>query len=211
MSIEELVRDEAKRAKVAASALALKTSDERDAALETMAQALVSATEEIVAANAKDVQAAKEAGTKDSLIDRLMLDEARVKDMADALVALTKLPDPVGRTLMESTLPNGLEVKRVSVPLGVVAVIYEARPNVTADAAGICLKSGNACILRGGSMAAHSNATISEVLARAAESAGMPVDCIQCIDVTDRAATDVLLSLHGLIDVVVPRLSLIHI
>lgn len=177
----------------------------RDAALRAMACALRAQAGPILEANAQDVAAAEGAGVKASLVDRLALDEERIADMAAALDDLVALPDPVGRVLEERTLYNGIHLKRVSVPLGVVCVIYEARPNVTADAAGICLKSGNACILRGGSLAAHSNEAIASVLAQAAEEAGMPKDCIQAVTTTDRAATDALMQLHGLVDVIVPR------
>ena len=151
------------------------------------------------------MEAARAKGTTEALLDRLMLDEGRVADMADALIDLTKLPDPLGQVQVRRTLYNGLELARVSVPLGVVAVVYEARPNVTADAAGICLKSGNAVVLRGGSMAAESNSTITRILHDAAVLAGMPVGCISSIESTDRAETDELMSLHGIVDVLVPR------
>ena len=189
-----------------ASARLAQTSDaERNGALRAMAQALRASAPEVLEANAADVAAAREKSTKESLIDRLALDDARIGDMASALESLAELPDPLGRTLERRTLESGIRLERVSVPLGVVAVVYEARPNVTADAAGICLKSGNACVLRGGSMAARSCAAIARVLARAAEEAGMPERSIGIVASTDRAATDVLMGLHGLIDVLVPR------
>jgi len=134
-----------------------------------------------------------------------MLDEGRVGAMADALEELAALPDPLGRVLKQETLYNGIQLTQVSVPLGVVAVVYEARPNVTADAAGICLKSGNSCILRGGSLALRSNRAIADVLAAAAEGAGMPRGCIVALTTADRSATDVLMGLHGLVDVLIPR------
>ncbi len=125
--------------------------------------------------------------------------------MADALDELRGLPDPLGVGSLDSTMYNGIQLRRVSVPLGVVAMVYEARPNVTADAAGICIKSGNACVLRGGSLAARSNETIADILAAAAVGAGMPEGCICAVTTTDRAATDVLMELHGLVDVLIPR------
>ncbi len=195
----------AKAAKQASAQLALKDGAERNAALTAMAGALRSDKDAILAANAQDMHAAKEAGVSESLLDRLMLDEGRIEDIAAALEDLVRLPDPVGVVQMERVLPNGIELRRMSVPLGVVAMVYEARPNVTADAAGICIKSGNACILRGGSLAAKSNEAIACVLAAAATSAGMPENSICAVATTDRAATDVLMSLRGIVDVLIPR------
>ena len=195
----------AESARRASADLALKSADERNAALAAMAAALRERTPEIIEANEADMAAAREAGTKESLLDRLMLDAARIEGIASALEDLIALPDPLGRVQEERELYNGIELKRVSVPLGVVGVIYEARPNVTADAAGICLKSGNACVLRGGSMAAKSCASIAGILHEAAVAAGMPKGCIEIITSTDRSATDALMQLHGLVDVLVPR------
>lgn len=192
-------------AKKAAPALALASAEVRNEALLAMAQALRENAEVIVGANEKDMEAARACGTSDSLLDRLMLDEARIFAMADALEDLVALPDPLGQVQVERTLYNGLRLRRVSVPLGVVAVVYEARPNVTADAAGIALKSGNAVVLRGGSLAKHSNGIIAQVLAEAAVQAGLPAGCIQCIESTDRAMTDELMGLHGIVDVLIPR------
>ena len=158
----------AKRAKGASAKLAVTTTEERDDALAAMAAALREHAAEIVEANGADMDAARAAGTSEALLDRLMLDEARVGAMADALDELRELPDPLGVVSLESTLYNGIRLRRVSVPLGVVAMVYEARPNVTADAAGVCVKSGNACVLRGGSLAARSNEAIADILAAAA-------------------------------------------
>ena len=146
----------AKRARAASVCLSQTSDDERNDALRAMAQALRESAPAVLKANAADVAAAREKGTKESLIDRLLLTDARIEGMAAALESLAELPNSLGRTLEQRTLESGIRLERVSVPLGVVAVVYEARPNVTADAAGICLKSGNACILRGGSMAARS-------------------------------------------------------
>ena len=203
--IKAEVLEVARAARAASGELGLKSLAERDGALRAMAAALRAHAGEIVAANARDMEAAREAGTKESLLDRLMLDEGRVEAMAAALEDLVALPDPLGEVQEERTLYNGIELTRVSVPLGVVAVVYEARPNVTADAAGICLKAGNACVLRGGSAAAASNAAISRVLHDAAVEAGMPRGCIGSIASTDRAATDELMQLHGTVDVLIPR------
>ena len=197
--------EKALAAKAASAGVGMTTRTQRDGALFAMADALRANMAAILAANALDVEAARAKGTSEPIIDRLALDEGRVEDMASALVDLAALDDPLGQVQVERTLYNGLVLRRVSVPLGVVAVVYEARPNVTADAAGICLKAGNAVVLRGGSLAAHSNAAISGVLHDAAVSAGMPVGCISSIETTDRAATDELMPLHGIVDVLIPR------
>lgn len=195
----------AQAAKAASAELGQTSLDARNGALHAMAAALRAHADEIVAANERDMEAARAAGTKESLLDRLMLDEGRVEAMAAALEDLVALPDPLGEVQERRTLYNGIELERVSVPLGVVAVVYEARPNVTADAAGICLKAGNACVLRGGSMAAASNAAIARVLHDAAVEVGLPAGCIGSIASTDRAATDELMQLHGIVDVLIPR------
>jgi glutamate-5-semialdehyde dehydrogenase len=195
----------AEAARSAARRLASTTSAERAAALRAMAEALVARAGEILAANEHDVDAARAGGTPEPLIDRLLLTEARLEAMADALRQIALLPDPIGEVVSGFTLPNGIALSQVRVPLGVVAIIYEARPNVTADAAGLCLKTANAVILRGGSLAAASNAALTEVLSVAAQSAGMPVNAIQSLTSTDRAAAEELMSLHGLIDVLIPR------
>ena len=205
MGIREEVVALATEAKAASAKLALTTTEERNGALAAMARALREHAADIVAANGEDMAAARERGTSEALLDRLMLDEGRVHAMADALDELRELPDPLGRATMESVLYNGIRLTRVTVPLGVVAMVYEARPNVTADAAGICIKSGNACILRGGSLAARSNEVIADILAAAAVGAGMPEGCICAVTTTDRSATDVLMELHGLVDVLIPR------
>ncbi len=205
MTLEEEVRELAKLAKAASVKLAVTSEGERNGALVAMAKALRDEAAVIVAANGEDMAAAREAGTSEALLDRLMLDESRVGAMADALEEVAALPDPLGVVSLESTLYNGIALRRVSVPLGVVAMVYEARPNVTADAAGVCVKSGNACILRGGSLAARSNEVIADVLAAAAVKAGLPEGSICAVTTTDRAATDVLMGLHGLVDVLIPR------
>ena len=205
MTLEEEVRELAKFAKAASVKLAQATTEERNGVLLAMAAALRAQAPAIVEANGEDMEAARAAGTTEALLDRLMLDESRVFAMADALEEVAALPDPLGVVSLESTLYNGIELRRVSVPLGVVAMVYEARPNVTADAAGVCVKSGNACILRGGSLAARSNEVIADVLAAAAVEAGLPEGSICAVTTTDRAATDVLMGLHGLVDVLIPR------
>ena len=205
MTLRDEIVTLAEEAKAASGKLATTTADERNGALAAMAAALREHAAEIVMANSADMDAAREAGTSEALLARLMLDEPRVSAMADALDELRGLPDPLGVVSLDSTMYNGIQLRRVSVPLGVVAMVYEARPNVTADAAGICIKSGNACVLRGGSLAARSNETIADILAAAAVGAGMPEGCICAVTTTDRAATDVLMELHGLVDVLIPR------
>ncbi|MGW1344124.1 glutamate-5-semialdehyde dehydrogenase [Kribbella sp. NPDC002412] len=192
------------RAREASYALAEASRATKDAALHAMAAALRANTDTIVAANAKDVAAAREAGTPESTVDRLALNPARVDGMAAGLEQLAGLTDPVGEVVRGYTLPNGLELRQVRVPFGVVGIIYEARPNVTADAAGICLKSGNAVLLRGSSSAAASNEAIVAVLRDAASEAGLPADVVQGVP-TDRAAVKELMQARGLVDVLIPR------
>ncbi|MEV0284411.1 glutamate-5-semialdehyde dehydrogenase [Kribbella sp. NPDC050820] len=194
----------ARRAREASYALAEASRATKDAALHAMAAALRANTDTIVAANAKDVAAAREAGTPESTVDRLALNPARVDGMAAGLEQLAGLTDPVGEVVRGYTLPNGLELRQVRVPFGVVGIIYEARPNVTADAAGICLKSGNAVLLRGSSSAAASNEAIVAVLRDAATEAGLLADVVQGVP-TDRAAVKELMQARGLVDVLIPR------
>lgn len=204
-TVQQHVRRVAEEARAASGELAQTSTAQRNEALVDMARALRTHACDIVEANGCDMEAAREAGTKESLLDRLMLDDARVEAMAAALEDLVALPDPLGAVQQERTLGSGIELTRVSVPLGVVAVVYEARPNVTADAAGICLKSGNAAVLRGGSLAAASNEVVARVLHDAAVEAGLPRGCIGAITSTDRVAADELMQLHGVVDVLIPR------
>ncbi|MGN0302429.1 MAG: glutamate-5-semialdehyde dehydrogenase [Anaerotardibacter sp.] len=195
----------AQKARNAAPLIALASEQVRNQALFAMAQGLRDNAELICLENDKDMKAAQEKGTKQSLLDRLLLTPERLESMASALEDLASLPDPTGKILEERVLYNDLKLRRVSVPLGVVAMVYEARPNVTADAAGICIKSGNACVLRGGSLAIHSCVSIAHVLGEALESVGLPKDAISIIESTDRAETNELLKLRGLVDVLIPR------
>ena len=195
----------AKRARVAAAGLAPLPRKDKDAALLAMADALVAHTDRILAANAEDVQAGREGGTTEAMLDRLSLNASRVQAMADGLRHVATLPDPVGEVVRGSSLPNGLELRQVRVPLGVVGIVYEARPNVTADAAGLCLKSGNAVLLRGSASAYRSNTVLVDVLAEAATGAGMPVDSIQLVPGTDRSSVKELMQARGLVDVLIPR------
>ncbi|MCU1691075.1 MAG: proA [Frankiales bacterium] len=199
------VLDTARRARTAAAALAPLNRGAKDAALRAMADALEARSAEVLAANAEDVAAAREAGTAEGLVDRLALDVDRVRAMADGLRHVATLPDPVGEVVRGSSLPNGLELRQVRVPFGVVGIVYEARPNVTADAAGLCLKSGNAVLLRGSASAYRSNTALVQVLADAATEAGMPVDSIQLVPGTDRSSVKELMTARGLVDVLIPR------
>ena len=205
MDTYELVRTKAEAAKRAAAALALTGTQAKNAALLAMADALEARRAEILAANDEDMRLAAAKGMKSSMLDRLRLTEARIAGMADGLRQVASLPDPVGCVVGGSRLPNGLQVTKVRVPLGVIGIIYEARPNVTADAAGLCLKSGNAVVLKGGSEAMESNKAVASILAQAAEKAGMPAGAIQLLDTADRQAVSDLIHLNGLIDVVIPR------
>jgi len=193
------------RAAAAAPKVATLTSATKDAALHAMADALVAAAAELQTANARDVEAARAGGTSATLIDRLTLTDARINSMADGLRSVASQPDPIGEVVEGWTRPNGLLIEKVRVPLGVVAVIYEARPNVTADVAGLCLKSGNACVLRGSSIAVNSNKAVVAVLQEAAAGAGVPVDAIQLIENVERSSALELMTAKGLVDLLVPR------
>ena len=199
------VRELAIHAREASRVLAQSSSAVRDRALLSMAAALLERADIILAANLLDMQSARDAGTPGPLLDRLMLDEGRIAGIASAVVALAREADPIGEIVSGHRLPNGIRLTQVRVPLGVVAMIYEARPNVTADAAALAIKTANAVILRGGSIAVRSCSVIAEVLADAIAAVGLPREAIQYISSTDRAATDELMSLHGLIDVLIPR------
>jgi glutamate-5-semialdehyde dehydrogenase len=199
------VREQAAQARAASIDLAAATRAEKDAALLLMAERLVERSDEIVAANAEDVEKARSSGMSDAMIDRLTLTADRVSAMAAGLRQLAALPDPIGDVVRGSTLANGLELRQVRVPFGVVGIIYEGRPNVTADAAGICLKSGNAAVLRGSSSAMSSNAAIVSVLRKAVADAGLPADAIQVLDATSRDSVKELMRARGLVDVLIPR------
>ncbi len=201
----EAVHALAARAREASHDLALATRATKDAALLAMADALVDAATPILAANAEDVARAEGAGTPGNVVDRLRLTPERLGAMADGLREVAGLPDPVGEVVRGSTLANGLELRQVRVPFGVVAMIYEARPNVTADAAGICLKSGNAVLLRGSSSAASSNAAIIEALRAALVDHGLPADAVQMVPADSHDTVAALMRARGLVDVLIPR------
>jgi glutamate-5-semialdehyde dehydrogenase len=201
----ETVLEAARRAKAAAAAMAVVRSSVKDAALRSMADALRMRSGEILQANDGDVAAASAGGMSESLVDRLRLTESRIEGMATGLEELAALPDPVGTVVRGQVLPNGLNLTQVRVPLGVVAIIYEARPNVTADAAGIALKAGNAVLLRGSASAHRSNAAIVAVLENAAVAAGIPENAVMLVPGTDRDSVRHLMTARGLVDVIIPR------
>ena len=190
----------------AAQALALASTDQKNAALAAAAAALRNRAGEILAANARDMKAAEAAGLGGAMLDRLELDASRVEAMAQGVEQIAQLADPVGTVIAEWTRPNGLRIQRVRVPLGVIGIIYESRPNVTCDAGALCLKSGNAAILRGGSESHHSSAAIHACLVDGLRAAGLPEACIQLVPTTDRAAVGYMLAgMTDSIDVIVPR------
>jgi glutamate-5-semialdehyde dehydrogenase len=201
----EQVRAVAARAREASAALAPLSRGTKDAALLAMSDALEDAAETVAAANDRDVEAGRAAGLSTALLDRLLVDNARIAAMAQGLRDIAALPDPVGEVVRGYTQPNGLEIRQVRVPFGVVAMIYEARPNVTVDAAGLALKSGNAALLRGSGSAYHSNVALVDVLAAAAEKAGLPPDAVQLVPGTDRSSVTHLLRARGLVDLIIPR------
>ena len=204
-SIPDLMKQIGENAKSALSLLGASTTEQRNKALTFGAQCLRQQTPDIISANKEDIEAAKKKGLTPAMIDRLLLDDVRIEAMAKGLEDIAELPDPVGRVLAEWERPNGLKIKRVSVPLGVIGVIYESRPNVTADAGALCLKAGNACILRGGSDSAHSSKAIHDCLVNGLLGAGLPADAIQRVPTTDRDAVGEMLRMVDSIDVIVPR------
>lgn len=194
-----------RRAKAAALKLALVSTLDKNRALLAMAEALDGGKEEILSANAVDVEAGKSKGLSAALIDRLKLTPERIRAMAEGLRQVAALPDPIGEGLSGIRRPNGLDIQKIRVPLGVVAMIYEARPNVTVDAAGLCLKTGNAVILRGGSEAIASNRVLAAILVESAQKAGIPEGAISLVETTDREAVNILLKMNRFVDVIIPR------
>lgn len=195
----------AKAAQKASRVLALVSAAEKNRALTLMAKALMAQSAYLLKENAKDLAAAQKHNYAPALVDRLTLNEKRIKAMADSLLETARLKDPVGELLQTIKRPNGLLIKKIRVPLGVVGIIYESRPNVTSDCAGLCLKSGNAAILKGGREAVHSNKAIFQVLRKALSRTKVPADALQLIESTDRQAVHELLKLEGLVDCIVPR------
>ena len=205
IDIRQYMQGVGQRARAAARVLARAETAPKNAALLAMAAAIERNRAHLISANQKDLAAGKEQGLDAALLDRLMLNDARIAAMADGLRQIAQLPDPVGEISELRMRPSGIQVGRMRVPLGVVGIIYESRPNVTADAAGLCLKSGNAAILRGGSEAIHSNCAIAACIHEGLQQAGLPADAVQVIDTTDRAAVGELITLKAHVDVIVPR------
>ena len=205
MNIENYISQVVKDAKTASRAVASAGAIAKNAALNNIAEGIIAATATLRSENEKDVLAAQQAGLSEAIIDRLRLTDSRIKAMAEGVRQIIGLPDPVGQIISGHTRPNGLQIQKVRVPLGVIVIIYESRPNVTADAAALCLKAGNAVILRGGKESIHSNVAIYKILASALEKAGMDKRCIQIIEVVNREAVDYLLKADKYVDVVIPR------
>ncbi len=201
----EDVHSAARRARVAARSLALLTTAEKDAALHAAAEAVLAAAPQVLAANVADVEAARAAGTDEGLLDRLRLTEDRIDGIASGLRQVAGLPDPIGEVLRGSPLPNGLEIRQLRVPLGVVGMVYEARPNVTVDAFGLAFKSGNAVLLRGSSSAAQTNAALVDAIRTSLGSEDLPIDAVQLLSSADRSSVTHLIQARGLVDVVIPR------
>ena len=200
-----MLEEYGKRAKAAARALACATTEEKNDALLKIAAAIEENAPAILTANADDLTNGRASGLSDALLDRLALNEARIAGIADSLRQVAQLPDPVGRVLEETTRPNGLRLRKIAVPIGVIAVIYEARPNVTADSAGLCLKSGNAVLLRGGKEAIRSNIALAQVMRAALEQSAVPADAIQLVTDTTHESAQALMHLNGYVDVLIPR------
>ncbi|GAA1076385.1 glutamate-5-semialdehyde dehydrogenase [Tsukamurella strandjordii] len=201
----EAVQEAARAARAASKQLVTLTTEQKNAALHAAADALLANKDRILAANAEDVDRARAAGTEESLVDRLALNASRVDGIASGLRQVAGLPDPIGTVLRGSTLPNGLELRQVAVPLGVVGIVYEARPNVTVDAFGLTLKSGNAVLLRGSSSAASSNAALVAVLRESLAASGITEDAVALLSAESRASVTALIRARGLVDVVIPR------
>ncbi len=205
MNIPQRMQEIGQRARTAARAMARAETAAKNAALNAIALAIERQVESLLAANKKDMDAGKQQGLDEALLDRLELNKARIQSMADGLRQIAALADPVGEITDLNYRPSGIQVGRMRVPLGVVGIIYESRPNVTADAAGLCLKSGNAAILRGGSEAIHSNKAIAACIQAGLKQAGLPEDAVQVVDTTDRAAVGELIRMKEYVDVIVPR------
>ncbi|RJS84765.1 glutamate-5-semialdehyde dehydrogenase [Candidatus Bathyarchaeota archaeon] len=205
MTVRELILEICKKAKIASYELAKLPTETKNQALLNMADALEKNTSEILEANNKDVKTSRDKGVKEALLDRLILNEKRILKMAQCLREVASLPDPVGEIVRTWVRPNGLIIGQLRVPLGVVAVIYESRPDVTSDASGICLKSGNAVILRGGSDAINSNLAIGKILSEAAVDSGIPEGTIQVVPITERSAAIELMKMRDYVDVLIPR------
>ena len=205
VTLAQQIEEMGRKAREAARSLALSSTDAKNAALQAMADAIEAAEDEIIAANEKDLEAAPGFGLNAAAIDRLRLNPDRIRAMAKGVRDVAKLPDPLGEIIREWTRPNGLKISKVRVPIGVVGIIYESRPNVTADAAVLCVKAGNACILRGGKESIHSNMAIATALSAGAVNAGLSPDVIQLVPFTDREGVRLLAQMDRYLDVIVPR------
>lgn len=205
MDIEQYMQELGQQARTAARSMARADTRAKNTALEAMANALLAGEAELIAANEKDLAAGKAQGLDEAMLDRLALDGPRIAAMAEGLRQIATLPDPVGEVAQMTARPSGIQVGKMRVPLGVIGIIYESRPNVTADAAALCLKSGNAAILRGGSEALHSNQAIAACVRQGLQQAGLPVDAVQVVETTDRAAVGALITMTDFVDVIVPR------
>jgi glutamate-5-semialdehyde dehydrogenase len=205
LQLQETMLEQGKRARQAARILATTPSTLKDQGLMAMADALLANSPELLKANGLDLERGAASGLSSALLERLMLNEERIQDMAQGLREIAALPDPVGQVLGMTKRPNGLEVGRIRTPIGVVGIIYESRPNVTADAAGLCLKAGNAIILRGGEEALNSNRVIARVISEAAVKCGLPAGSIQLVDSEDKEAAIFLMKMSDYLDVLIPR------
>lgn len=205
MDVKEIMAGIGAKAKAASAKLAFASSESKHAALTAAADAVWARRDEIITANAKDMEYGRNKGLSSAMLDRLMLDEGRIKGIVDGLRSVAELPDPVGVVTADWDMPSGLNIRRIRTPLGVIGVIYESRPNVTADAGGLCLKAGNASILRGGSESFHSSTVIHSCLVDGLKSAGLPEDSIQLVPTRDREAVSEMLTMTDYIDVIVPR------
>jgi glutamate-5-semialdehyde dehydrogenase len=205
LNIKTYMKQVGEQARVASRVVARASTAAKNMALLEMAQALRANVAKLKAANAQDMQAARDKGLEEAMIDRLKLDEQEIESMAEGLEQIAALPDPIGEISDLKYRPTGIQVGRMRVPLGVIGIIYESRPNVTADAAALCLKSGNACILRGGSEALHSNQAVAACVHQGLRAAGLPEDAVQVIETADRAAVGELITMNKYVDVIVPR------
>ena len=201
----ELVADLARAGRRAQRVLARLSDEEKAAALRSAAEALRAAAPDVLAANARDIAAGEARGLSGAMLDRLLLDDKRLEGFAGAVEAVADLPDPVGEEISHSTVPSGLDLRRVRIPIGLIGIIYESRPNVTADAAALCVRAGNAALLRGGSEAVHSNRAIHAAIAKGLAEAGVPAETVQLVPTQDREAVGAMLRAAGLIDMIVPR------
>ena len=205
MNIENYTNQIVKNAKAASRIIASANTATKNAALNYIAEGIISSADTLKSENEKDITAAQKAGLSEAIIDRLRLTDSRIKGMADGVRQIISLSDPVGQLISGHTRPNGLQIQKVRVPIGVIVIIYESRPNVTADAAALCLKAGNAVILRGGKESIHSNIAINKIISSALEKAGLDSRCIQLIEIIEREAIDYLLTADQYVDVVIPR------